>query len=81
MESVFTNIHGNVAKGFILNSDFSLEPCYIVKAQNFFAHGKTLQEAQRDLEEKVFDELDAEEKIKLFIEKFNLDNTYPVKES
>lgn len=79
--TIFTHIHGNVAKGYILERNVILKPCYIVKGNGYFAHGKTLQEAQNALEEKIIDEMDVEEKIKLFKEKFpDVNKKYTVKD-
>ena len=76
--TVFTHIHGNVAKGYILENNVNLKPCYIVKGNGYFAHGETLAEAQADLEEKIMDDMDVDEKIELFKEKFtSLDEKYP----
>ena len=30
VQTIIKSLRGNVAKGFILNSDCSLEPCYVV---------------------------------------------------
>ena len=70
VQTIIAHIHGNYAKGFILNSDLTLTPCFVVKARNCFAHGETLREAQIALEEKLFDDMDVDEKISLFIEQF-----------
>ena len=79
--TIFTHIHGNVAKGYILERNVIFKPCYIVKGNGYFAHGETLQEAQNALEEKIIDEMDVEEKIKLFKEKFpDVNKKYPVKD-
>ena len=79
--TIFTHIHGNVAKGYILERNVIFNPCYIVKGNGYFAHGKTLQKAQNALEEKIIDEMDVEEKIKLFKEKFSdVNKKYAVKD-
>ena len=79
--TIFTHIHGNVAKGYILERNVILKPCYIVKGNGYFAHGETLQEAQNALEEKIIDEMDIEEKIGLFKEKFpDVNKKYAVKD-
>lgn len=79
--TIFTHIHGNVAKGYILQQNVILKPCYIVKGNGYFAHGETLEEAQSSLEEKIIDDMDIEEKIKLFKEKFpDVNKKYPVKD-
>lgn len=79
--TIFTHIHGNVAKGYILERDVILKPCYIVKGNGYFAHGETLREAQSALEEKILDDMDIEEKIELFKGKFpDVNEEYPVKD-
>ena len=79
--TIFTHIHRNVAKGYILEKNVELKPCYIVKGNGYFAHGESLREAQNSLEEKIMDDLDIEEKITLFKEKFPDVNTkYPARE-
>ena len=79
--TIFTHIHGNVAKGYVLERNVIFKPCYIVKGNGYFAHGETLQEAQNALEEKIINEMDVEEKIKLFKEKFpDVNKKYTVKD-
>ena len=79
--TIFTHIHGNVAKGYILERNVILKPCYIVKGNGYFAHGETLKEAQSALEEKILDNMDIEEKIELFKDKFpDVNKEYPVKD-
>ena len=79
--TIFTHIHGNVAKGYILESNVIFKPCYIVKGNGYFAHGETLREAQNALEEKIIDGMDVEEKIELFKEKFpDVNKKYAVKD-
>lgn len=79
--TIFTNVRGNVAKGFILEHNVNLKPTYVVKGNGFFAHGKTLREAQSALECKIIQKMDVEEKIKLFIKKFNdVNKQYNVKD-
>jgi hypothetical protein len=79
--TVIKHIKGNVAKGFILNSDLSLSPCYIVKGHNKFAHGETLEKALKDLEDKIFEDIDTDEAIELFLKEFSdLNKKYPAKD-
>lgn len=79
--TIFTHIHGNVAKGYILEQNVILKPCYIVKGNGYFAHGETLRKAQSALEEKILDDMDVEEKIKSFKKKFpDVNEEYPVKD-
>lgn len=60
VETILTNIKGNVAKGYVLRSDLSLASCYVAKGHNMFAHGITIQKAVDALQEKIFQEIDAE---------------------
>ena len=76
ISTIITSIHGNVAKGFILNKDLTLEKTFIAKGNNKFAHGKNLKEAVADLQEKIFDDLDIEEKIEMFNKQFNRVDKY-----
>ena len=79
--TIFTHIHGNIAKGYILEKNVVLKSCYIVKGDGYFAHGETLIEAQKALEAKIIDDMDIDEKISLFKEKFpNVNKKYAVKD-
>ena len=80
INTIIKRVKGNIAKGFILNGDFTLRSCFIVKARQYFAHGETLRQAQQSLEEKMFDYMDTEEKISLFIKQFKLGQKYPAKD-
>ena len=78
--TVVYQLHGDIAKGAILNKDLSLAPCYVVKRDGVFAHGGTLHEAQEALISKLFDTLPEAERIEAFCEEFkNLDAVYPVR--
>ena len=74
--TVFYKIRGNIAKCGILQQDLSFEPCFVVKGGNLFAHGATLREAQEALQEKLFEELPEEERIRLFVESHEDGKTY-----
>lgn len=39
IQTIIKSVRGNIAQGFILKNDLTLQPCYIVKEQNYFAHG------------------------------------------
>lgn len=74
--TAITSIKLNMAKGFILNEDFTTTHCYIVKGNGYFAHGKTLREAQAALVAKYMDDLDEEEVIGKFLTEFEHGKTY-----
>ena len=69
-QTIITSVRGNVAQGFILQSDLQLEPCFIVKENNKFAHGNTLRDAFTSLHEKLYDDSTEEERIEAFKQKF-----------
>ena len=76
--TIIKSVHDNIAQGFILNNDLTLQPCYIVKEQNKFAHGDTLHDAFMSLQEKLYDGSTEEERIEAFREKFpDYDTPYP----
>ena len=70
IQTIFISIRGNVAKGYILQSDLQLKPCFIVKENNKFAHGDTLRDAFNSLQEKLYDDSTEEERIEAFKKKF-----------
>ena len=69
--TLIDSVHGNYAKGSILNSDLTLTPCFVAKCDNYFAHGETLREALEDARAKYENNLPTEERIRHFME------TYP----
>ena len=79
--TIITNIHNNVASGFIIGFYMTLIPCYVAKAGNSFAHAKTLKDAVKDAEAKEMGEMPIEERIEKFIEVFgSLDSEHTGKE-
>lgn len=77
IQTIIKSVHGNIAQGFILNGDLTLQPCYIVKEQNYFAHGDTLHDAFIALQEKLYYNSTEEERIEVFVKKFpNYDTSY-----
>lgn len=68
--TIINAICGNVAKGFILQDDFTLTPCYVAKNEVYFAHGETIESAVKALRDKIFENLDTEETIERFISEF-----------
>ena len=78
--TTISHIHGNTAKGTIVNSDLTETPCYIVKEGIYFAHGETLAEANASLQDKLFEEMPAEERIAEFWECHKKGIKYPTKD-
>lgn len=79
--SIITQVHGNIACGYIVKADLTLESCFIAKVGNSFAHGKTLKEAVADAKAKEAKRLPIEERIEKFREVFgSLDSEHTGKE-
>ena len=74
--TAITSIKLNMAKGFILNDDFTTTPCFVVKGNGYFAHGKTLREAQAALVAKYMEDMDEDEVIGKFLSEFDHGKTY-----
>ena len=78
VSTIFTSIKGNVAKGFILQSDLTMTPCYLVKGNGFFAHGEDLHQAMTALTDKMFDDMPEDDRIAEFIKTHpDKDKAYP----
>ena len=67
VQTIITAVKGNVAKGFILQDDLTLTPCFVVKGNNMFAHGDNLHDAMAALRDKMFEDMTEEERIAAFI--------------
>lgn len=78
--TIIDSIKANYAKGFILQSDLTLKPCFIAKVGRYFAHGETLKQALSDATEKYSQNMPIEERINLFKETFDYSKVYPVKD-
>ena len=77
IQSIVKRIKGNLAKGYILNSDFTKTTCYVVKSDGCFAHGETLKKAREALQSKIFERMDIDETISEFRKKFKPGVKYP----
>lgn len=78
IQTIIKSVRGNIAQGFIVKSDLTLQPCYIVKERNHFAHGDTLHDAFTSLQEKLYDDSTEEERIEAFVKEFpDYDTPYP----
>lgn len=68
VQTIITAVNAGFAKGYILNSDLTLTPCYIAKGGGRFAHGATLNKAVAALQGKLFEDMPEEKRIAAFIE-------------
>jgi len=73
----YVNKTGNIAKGKILNDDLTTTKCFVVKQDDIFAHGKSLRAAMVELEDKLYEDMPVEERIKNFCNEFKADEAYP----
>ena len=78
VQTIITAVHGNIAKGFILQGDLTLTPCFVAKVDGFFAHGETVRQAVTDARDKAFEDLPQEERITAFLDAIKPNTAYPV---
>lgn len=74
--TVILNIHGNYAKGYIINSDFTATDCFVAKGSGYFAHGTSLREAVDALQQKIMQNMSEEERIDAFCKTFDKNKSY-----
>ena len=67
VQTIIYSIHGNVARGAILQTDLTLKPCYIAREGNYFAHGDTARKAMQDAHAKYMRDMPEEERIEEFV--------------
>ena len=77
VNTLIRSVHGNTARGAIVNVDLTLTPCYIVKQDNIFAHGETLREAMEALRDKLFEDMPEDERIDTFLRETDREKMYP----
>lgn len=80
VQTILTAIHGDTAKGYILRDELTLDPCYIAKAGNHFAHGKTLEDAVADARDKLFDDMPEDKRIAAFLAAHERGVKYPARD-
>lgn len=73
VNTVISKVRGNVAHGDIVLNDLSFVPCYVVRGEGYYAHGKTLTEAREALMKKILGGENKEERIARFIRRFPKD--------
>ena len=78
VQTIITAVHGNIAKGTILQEDLTLTPCFVAKVDGFFAHGETARAAVEAARDKAFKDLPQEERITAFLNAIKPNTAYPV---
>ena len=66
IQTLIYSVHGNYAKGAILKGDLTLQPCFIARVGDFFAHGDTLHQALAEAQEKYDGNKPIEDRIEDF---------------
>ena len=69
LKTTITNIQGNFAQGFV-TVDGSNSSCFIAKGSGLFAHGKTIKEAFKALQDKINQQLPLNKRLEVFKSKF-----------
>lgn len=77
---IIHKIRNNIAKCEIVNKDLTFTPCFIIKRNNLFAHGKTMKDARTNLNNKIICQQDIEKKIDTFTQRFKKNAKYTGKE-
>lgn len=77
IQTLIDHINRNVARGRILKDDLSTVSCYVVKNGGIFAHGETLREAMKALEDKIFEGSPEEDRIAAFVATHDGRTEYP----
>ena len=80
VQTVITAVRGNLARGYILRGDLTLQPCRIAKVGDKFAHGETTQKALDAAREKLFDDMSEEERIAAFWDAHVAGVKYPARD-
>lgn len=81
IQTLIYSVHGNYAKGAIVNSDLTLSPCFIAKEGNCFAHDETLQGAVMAVHVKAIQNLSKEKRIDKFLQEYpDKNKKYPGRE-
>ena len=78
VQTIITSVHGNIAKGFILQGDQTLTPCFIAKVDDRFAHGETVRQAVEAARDKAFGDMPQEERIAAFLDEIKPNTAYSV---
>ena len=69
-QTLIYHVHGGFVEGAIIKDDLTLEHCYVAKVHDFFAHGKTINDAYNDASCKYFESAPLEDRIERFKSKF-----------
>ena len=78
VNTIIDEVRGNLAKGWILNKDMTLQLCWIARIGGHFAHGKNIHEAHLDALAKHQRNMPVEERLDSFISEHpDMSEKYP----
>ena len=75
--TVISNVHGQIARGWILHNDMTMQPCYVAKSGGVFAHGDTPREAMQALRDKLLEGMPVADRIEAFLREHTTTDPYP----
>lgn len=75
--TVISNVHGQIARGWILHNDMTMQPCYVAKSGGVFAHGGTPREAMQALRDKLLEGMPVADRIEAFLRDHTTTDPYP----
>lgn len=79
--TIIESVHGNIARGYVVGQDWSLNPCFVARVDNFFAHGNTVHDAMRYATNKALRNEPVERRIERFKAAYpDFDKPIPAKE-
>lgn len=70
-------IKSQIAKGAILNRDFTFTPCYVAKYNGFWGHGDSAREALKAAIEKYEEQMPEDDRIRAFVDAHKPGTKYP----
>ena len=68
--TILYSVKGDFAKGAIVSDDLSLTPCFVMKKDDIYAHGETLHEVHKIVQDKFDKKISVKERINKFKEHF-----------
>jgi hypothetical protein len=70
-------VTANIMRGYILRDDWTFARTFVARQGDKYAHGETARQALRELQNKIFADLDFEELAKKFCDAFKAGKPYP----
>lgn len=74
--TIIRSVHGNIARGAIINTDMTTTPTFIARVGDHFAHGVTLKKALIDARNKMLSDATDDERVGMFLSEYSSQETY-----